>query len=475
MHFIGRTFSHYRVVKKLGAGGMGIVCQAVDTRLGRSVALKFLSDGLSGRPLALARFQREARAASALNHPNICTLYDIGEQDGKVFLVLEFLEGETLQDRTGRGPCQPVEFFRLATQILGALEAAHDAAILHRDIKPANIFITARGEAKILDFGLAKLQEIESPKFRSNETAPPAYRAVTAATVDEDITSTGAVIGTVAYMSPEQARGEQLDARSDLFSCGALLYEMATAQQAFSGGTLATTFDALLNRNPIPPSQLNPQFTPAFDTVIARSLEKDRNRRYCSASALLGDLRQLEHRVHAAGASSELDIAALSPRTEFDDSIAVWPFEDVAGNDDTKYLCEAITETIINSLSRLTRLRVIPRTTIFAYRSKDTDPVQACRQLRARTVLSGRIRKTGDDLILDAELIDAVHNSQLWGAKYKRTQLDLLAVQQEISNEVSDRLRLHLTSDEKARLTVGSTRNREAFHLLVKGRHHTNK
>ncbi len=454
---------------------MGVVYRASDIRLGRSVALKFLPEDLAQGTQALVRFQREARAASALNHPNICTIYDIDEDDGKAFIVMECLVGQTMNEHIARGRPKFEDLLKLAIQITEALEAAHRTGIIHRDIKPANIFITGRGDAKILDFGLAKLQQVGN---RNQESEGPGLHhpntdgdGCTTSMGPDYLTSPGIVIGTAAYMSPEQARGEQLDARTDLFSWGAVLYEAATGRQAFPGDTLAVTFDAILNRSPVSPSRLNPELTSEFDAIITRSLEKDRSRRYSHASALLADLRRLKQRADARQTQER----PVSRSPDFADSIAVFPFANANSDPEMEYLSDGITETIINSLSRLRRLRVVPRTTMFRYRGRAADPIEAGRELRARAVLTGRVAHRGNDLIVDAELVDTALESQLWGEKYKRNISDIFAVQEEIASEVSKRLRLQLSDAENESLRRRATQNREAYHLLVKSWYYANK
>jgi serine/threonine protein kinase/tetratricopeptide (TPR) repeat protein len=504
---LGRMVSHYRVLEKVGGGGMGVVYRAEDRKLGRLVALKFLPDALSKDRQALERFQREARAASALDHPNICTIYEIGEHEGQPFIAMQFLKGQTLKHLIAKllaprpspegwreapgegrsGGVRPLDtLLDLAIQIADGLEGAHSKGIIHRDIKPANIFVTSRAQVKILDFGLAKLVPYPgtgiSPvgiQGRGSGAHGQDVRAITdmptAWTDADDLTSPGAVIGTVAYMSPEQARGEKLDSRTDLFSFGTVLYEMATGRQAFPGDTVAVTFDALLNRNPVAPSHLNRQLTAEFDAVVARLLEKDRGARYLDASDLLADLRRLRREADSKEAGSGAPVPIVSQPLEFADSIAVFPFENAGKDPEMEYLSDGITETIINSLSRVRRLRVVPRTTIFRYRDRAADPVRVGRELATRLVLTGRVTERGDDLVVDTELVDTAHEAQVWGEKFKRRLSEIVAVPEEIAGEVSKRLQLRLSNDENARLTRRPTENREAYHLFLKAIYHASK
>jgi serine/threonine protein kinase len=464
----GQTIGHYKVLRKIASGGMGVVYEAEDSSLGRRVALKFLPEQMAQDSQLRERFQREARAASALNHPNICTIHSIEQFEDNHFLVMELLEGQTLGQMLGRVQFPMDRLLPMAVQIADALESAHSKGIVHRDIKPANIFVTDRGQIKILDFGLVKIEPAEARKGDGPSTVIEKQAA--------ELTSPGAAIGTASYMSPEQARGQLVDSRTDLFSLGTVLYQMASGVSPFSGDTSAVIFDSILNRDPPRVDEVSPQLPAEFGRILSKLLEKDRTLRCQTATELKTDLnrlkRDLDTGTRRAAELLDTKSGAAKPGTK---SVAVLYFENLSGAKEDEYLRDGITEDIITELSKIRGLNTYARPTVLTFRDRPVAPSQIGQQLKAAFVLTGSLRRAGNRLRITTQLVDTSTDFPVWSERYDREMKDVFEMQDEIARKIAEALRVTLSPQELEALAVKPTENLQAYDLYLRGKRYARR
>jgi serine/threonine protein kinase/tetratricopeptide (TPR) repeat protein len=464
---IGKKISHYRILEKLGGGGMGIVYKAEDTRLGRSVALKFLPEEVARNSKALASLRREAQAASALNHPNICTIYDIGDDEGRAFIAMEFLDGVTLKHLILERPMGLERLLNIVIEVADALITAHSKGIVHRDIKPANIFVTELGHAKVLDFGLAKFTDRAAANTEL-VTATLTLAQVGPIKGDTELgpsatqTQPGAVMGTLPYMSPEQLQSRRVDHRSDIFSLGVLLYEMTTAERPFRGETGAELLAAILHDSPKPVTELRPELPPALEKILERCLAKEADQRYNSMREVREGLARLRLRI--APGLGNAATAGAGP------SVAVLPFTSMSADPENEFFADGVTEEIINALANIEDLHVAARTSAFSFKGKHVDLRVIGERLNVATVLEGSVRRAGDRLRITAQLVNVADGYHLWSERYDRDMQDIFAVQDEIAHSIANRLKVSLEGVKERSLVRAGTQNLEAYQLYLKGR-----
>jgi serine/threonine-protein kinase len=478
-----QTLGHYRIIEKIGAGGMGVVYRAHDERLDRDVALKVLPPGALADEGARKRFRKEALALSKLNHPNIATVHDFDTQDGVDFLVMEYISGANLSQKLNEGALSEKEIIAIGSQIVSALEEAHEHGVVHRDLKPGNVQVTPKGQVKVLDFGLAMLLHPDD-----------------AADATRSLTQTGGVSGTLPYMAPEQLRRGSADPRTDVYAAGVVLYEMATGRRPFDQRLPSALTDDILHAIPSPPSALRPQLSPKLEEIILKCLEKDPENRYQSAKELTVDLRRLASPTSRVAIPAEpprrpawhlplaaaLGVALLAVaafllfrfhlvggRGAAIDSLAILPFENASSNPDTEYLSDGLTESLINSVSQLSNLKVIARSSVFRFKGRTVDAHAVGRELDARAVLTGRVVERGENLSISTELVDARDDRHIWGEQYNVKLTDLLAIQEEICRKITENLRLRLGGDAEKHLAKRYTENVDAYQLYLKGRYYS--